>query len=115
MVGFPAKLVAVASTMTFWVPKDQVSPAVWITVFGAIPIAFNFFNVRRYGEIEFWFATTKVTAITGIIILGILLPLNASTATRLLGYDQATHQLIPCNDPATDDCVPQPGFDCTAY
>jgi len=99
--------------MSFWIPKTQVNPAVWITSFGAILIAFNLFNVRRYGEIEFWMATVKVTAIFGIILLGLLLPMNASTATRLLGTDTTNHVLIPCN--GSVPCLQQPGFDCFTF
>ena len=115
LIGFPAKLVAIASTMRFWIPKSQVNPAVWITLAAAIPIILNFLNVRRYGEFEFWLATTKVVAITGIIILGLLLPMNASTATRILGFDNSTGHLKPCDNPATDNCVSQPGFDCKIF
>jgi hypothetical protein len=111
LVGFPAKLVAATSTMTFWIPEDQINPAVWISLYAAIPIVFNMFNVRRYGEIEFWLATIKVTAFVGIIISGLLLPLGASSATRLLGTDQ-NHVLVPCDDPVTDNCVSPPGFIC---
>jgi amino acid transporter len=114
LVGFPAKLVAATSTMTFWIPADQINPAVWISLYAAIPIAFNMFNVRRYGEIEFWLATIKVTAFVGIIISGILLPLGASSVTRLLGTD-TNHVLIPCDDPASDNCVSPPGFICMAF
>lgn len=38
--------------------------------------------------------------------------MNASTATRVLGYDTSKHQIIPCVNTATDDCVSVPGFDC---
>jgi len=78
------------------------------------PIVFNLFNVRRYGEIEFWFTVLKIAAVIGITILGILLPMNVSTYPRLLGTN-AQHQMIPCNSPATDNCVNPPGFDCMFY
>jgi yeast amino acid transporter len=74
-------------------------------------VIFNFFNVRRYGEIEFWMTAIKVTVIVGIIVLGVVLPMNGSTVTRLLGTDPH-HNLIVCNDPATDNCVEPPGFNC---
>lgn len=111
MVAFPAKLVAGASLMSFWIPQTQINPAVWISIFMAIPIAFNMFNVRRYGEIEFWLTTFKVTAFVVIFILGMLLAMDASTATRLSGTD-SNYNLIPCNDPAIDNCVGPPGFSC---
>jgi amino acid permease len=113
LAGFPVKIVAIATTMSLWVPASQISPALWISLFGALPIMFNFFNVRKYGEIEFWFTTTKAWTIYGIIILGLLLPMGASTAGPVLGYDQQSHQIIPCQNVTTDDCVSAPGFICT--
>jgi yeast amino acid transporter len=113
-VGLPAKLVAVASAMTFWVPSTQVNPSVWISSFGAVLIVFNLFNVRRYGEIEFWLATTKVTAIVGIIFMGLLLPMDASTSIRKLGTDPLTRDLLPCNNTLSEICVSRPGFGCNS-
>lgn len=98
--------------MTFWIPESQINPALWISLAWILPFGFNFFNVRRYGEIEYWLAVTKVTAFVGIFILGILLPMGVSTATRLDGTNLITHETIPCVDPATDNCVSPPGFIC---
>ena len=111
MVAFPAKLVAGASLMAFWIPNTQISPGVWITIFMLLPVAFNMFNVRRYGEIEFWLTTVKITAFVSIIVIGLLLPMGVSTATPLLGTDD-DYNLIPCTNPATDNCVSPPGFIC---
>ena len=108
----PFPLLAAAEIMAFWLPN--INPAVWITVFFLVPITFNFFNVRKYGELEYWLTSVKVVACVGIIILGILLPMDASTSQPLLGTNNVngTLQLIPCLNSTTDDCVPQPGFSC---
>jgi len=111
-MAFPAKLVAVSSLMTFWIPEERIPPIVWIPVFAILPIIFNLFNVRRYGEIEFWLTTVKVVTIMGLIVLGLLLAMGASDDTRLSGTD-AQYNLIPCNDTSLDDCVPLPGFSCS--
>lgn len=112
MLTFSAKFVAAASTMAFWLPN--VSPAVWIGSFLFPPILFNMFNVRRYGEIEFWLATVKATAVVLAVVLGILLPLGVSTYPLLLGTSPE-HKLIPCNDPAANNCIPPPGFNCASH
>jgi len=111
LVAFPAKLVAGASLMRFWLSKSQVNPAVWITTFLVFPIAFNMFNVRKYGEIEFWLTTIKITAFIGIILLGLLLPMAASTATPQYGT-ASDFSLIPCLNASTDNCVSPAGFYC---
>lgn len=114
-VGFPAKLVACQNIMAFWLPKDQYNSSIWITVFLIIPVLFNNFNVRRYGEIEFWLTVVKVATIVGLIFLGILLPMGASP-TRLLGTDPVTLNLVECpSDPSSNIvCVGTPGFGCTS-
>lgn len=111
-MAFPAKLIAVSSLMTFWIPADQIHPAVWIALYAILPIIFNLFNVRRYGEIEFWLTSMKVIMCIGIIILGLLLAMGASDDNRLSGTD-AQFNLIPCNSTA-DNCVQPPGFGCTS-
>ena len=114
-MGIPTPLVAAASITSYWV---QESSAIWIVVFVIPPILFNFLNVRRFGEIEFWFSTIKVYTIVGLIILGLLLFMDATTAARLLGtrplQNVTDYTLIPCDNPHLDDCVSFPGFNCTA-
>jgi yeast amino acid transporter len=111
-MGVPFPLIAAAGIMSFWVPATQVSPAVWISVFLIPQITFNFFNVRKYGEIEFWLTSIKVLTCVGLIILGILLAMGASAETPLLGTD-SNHHLIQCLNATTDNCVSPPGFICT--
>jgi amino acid permease len=91
--------------MLLWTPFEQ---GVFITIFLLIPIVFNFFNVRRYGEIEFWLTTIKVTTIVLLIVLGFLLAMTAST-TQLLGTD-ANYRPVPCSENVIGQCVPPPGF-----
>lgn len=121
------QLVAAANIMAFWPAVSHISPAVWITVFFVPPLLFNNFNVRRYGEFEYCLTVIKIITIVGLIILGILLPMNASLATRLLGtvFNNSTTpdwQLIPCPTNASlniieetktnGTCVGTPGFGC---
>ena len=112
MIAFPAKLIASASLMSFWVSKDQIHPAVWISLYAILPICFNLFNVRRYGEIEFWLTVLKVVTCVGLIVLGVLCAMGATDDSRRSGTD-SNYNLIPCQDPVRDNCVPLPGFACT--
>jgi amino acid permease len=101
--------------MAVWLPdKDKYRPEIWISIFWLIPVLFNYLNVRRYGEIEFWLTVAKVVTIVGIIVLGILLPMGASPATRLLGTDMQTLELVECPQTPTPGitCVGTPGFGC---
>lgn len=112
MLNFPNKLIAASNYMTLWVSRDQVPSAVWITVWMIPPIIFNMFNVRRYGEIEFWLTLQKVVTFVLLIVYGVLMTMGASAVTPLAGTDPNTNKLVPCNNPKTEDCVGQIGFNC---
>ena len=92
--------------MSFWTSIDS---AIWISIFLCIPIVFNFFNVRRYGEIEFWLTTIKIGTIVGLIILGILLAMGCGPGPLLSGTD-SHYRPVPCieNVNAIGPCVSPP-------
>lgn len=110
VLAFPAKLVAAQKIMAFWLPDGP--SAVWISIFYLLPSLFNLFNVRRYGEIEFWLTWVKLVTILGIIVLGVLLPMGAVASQPLLGTS-AQGEIIPCPpNPSAGECVSPPGFIC---
>jgi AAT family amino acid transporter len=64
-----AELTAAAIYIHFWFPviPQWVSALVFLVVlFGA-----NLISVKIFGEIEFWFSMVKVTAIIGMIVIGL--------------------------------------------
>src|SRR5271156_3685560 len=97
--------------MKFW--STPIPEPAWIAIFLVLAFLFNLFNVRRYGEIEFWLTTIKITLIVGLILLGVLLPMGASTEGLLLGTDDNFHP-VNCNETVAmiGGCLPSPGFNC---
>ncbi|BFZ59132.1 hypothetical protein YB2330_000135 [Saitoella coloradoensis] len=67
----PLEITAAAIVVAYWDPDTNV--AVYISVFFVLICLVNYFGTRAYGEAEFWLSFIKVTAITGLIILGIVL------------------------------------------
>jgi len=67
LVGM-AELTAVGLYVQFWWPDipTWVSALVFFICINAI----NLFNVRMYGEMEFWFSIIKVSAIIAMIVFG---------------------------------------------
>ena len=63
-----AELTAVGIYIQFWWPDTPtwVSAAVFFLTINTI----NLFNVKYFGEMEFWFAIVKVVAIIGMIVFG---------------------------------------------
>ena len=113
-IGFAAQLVTIQNIFAVWLPDKSKYPSeIWITVFLILPVLFNYLNVRRYGEIEYWLTVIKVATFVGIIILGILLPMHASPDAVLLGTS-ADYQPVVCTENALNGtaCLEPQGFDC---
>ena len=64
-----AETTAAAVYVRFWAPAVPQ----WISalVFLLVLYAANLISVRLFGEIEFWFSMVKVTAIIGMILIGV--------------------------------------------
>jgi AAT family amino acid transporter len=65
------ELLAAGSFLQFWFPAAPL----WLLSFlcAAVIVAINLFQVKYYGETEFWFAGIKIIALVAFIILGALL------------------------------------------
>lgn len=68
------ELLAAGSFLQYWFP----SVPLWLLSFlcAVIIVGINLFQVKYYGELEFWFAGIKIIALIAFIILGLLLLLG---------------------------------------
>lgn len=66
-----AEISAASVVIQYW--TTSVPVAVWITIILILIVILNIFVVSIYGESEFWFASIKIIAIVGLIVLGIVL------------------------------------------
>ncbi|KAI0788209.1 amino acid permease [Fomes fomentarius] len=80
----PAELSAASVLMKFW--TTEVNSAVWVTMCFVVVVIINLFGAGVYGECEFIFASIKVIAITGLIILGIVLDLGGGPNHDRIGF-----------------------------
>lgn len=62
------ELLAAGSFLQFWFPAAPL----WLLSFicAAVIVGINLFQVKYYGELEFWFAGIKILALVAFIILG---------------------------------------------
>src|SRR6266496_1157656 len=104
-LDFPTKAVFFSIYMSYWWPN--VPPGIWITIFFVLPILFNFFNVRRYGEIEFFLTTLKILSILGLVIIGFIIVADGTRSELRLALD-SNNRTIPCVN--MTGCLPNPGF-----
>jgi AAT family amino acid transporter len=82
-----AEVTAAATYIAYWWPQvPQWSAAL---VFLVVLFAANLVSVRLFGEVEFWLSMIKVTAILGMILIGVgvlTLGLGAAGATASVGH-----------------------------
>ncbi|WEJ95450.1 hypothetical protein PSN45_002969 [Yamadazyma tenuis] len=71
----PSELSAAAVVVQYW---TDLSPAIFITIFGVACIATNVYNVRWYGEIEFVFGILKLSLIVILIVTGLVIDLGGT-------------------------------------
>lgn len=83
LVVLPLEVVAAAITVEYW--GSAISPAAWVAIFLVIIISINLFGVKGYGEAEFVFSIVKVVAVTGFILLGIILDIGGGPDASYIG------------------------------
>ncbi|MFJ8244388.1 amino acid permease [Peribacillus asahii] len=81
------ELIAGGSFLQYWFPDIPL----WLLsiICAAFIIGINLFQVKYYGELEFWFAGIKIITLTAFIILGALLLLGvfpSSTSASFANY-----------------------------
>ncbi|CAK9442160.1 uncharacterized protein LODBEIA_P59030 [Lodderomyces beijingensis] len=79
----PNELAAVSVIMTYW---TDLNPAIFITIFGLVIVAVNSYNVKWYGEIEFFFGLLKISLCAGLILLGLIIDLGGVPGQHRLGF-----------------------------
>lgn len=65
------EITAAAIVIDYW--PNTIPIAVWITIMLAVIVALNFLPVKYYAESDFWFASIKVFAILGLLVLAVVL------------------------------------------
>lgn len=78
-----AELSVVGIYVNFWAPEFPQWLTALLILVGVTII--NLFNVKLFGELEFWFAFIKVAAVIGMIVLGIVL-IFAGLGTEATGF-----------------------------
>jgi len=79
----PVELAATAVVMQYW---SDLNPAVWLTVFMVIIVAFNSYSIGFYGEVEFVFGVLKLLLITGLILFCAIVDLGGAHNIDRIGF-----------------------------
>lgn len=70
-IVLPLEIVVASEVIKFW--NDEISTAVWITLFIVVLILINIFGVLGYGEEEFWASALKLATIVIFMIIALVL------------------------------------------
>lgn len=84
-----SEVTAAAIVIQYW--NTSINIAVWITIFLAVIVGLNMSSVKYFGEAEFYFASLKLIAITGLIILGVVLFFGGGPNHDRLGFRYWEH------------------------
>lgn len=79
----PSELAATAVVMTYW---SDLSPAIWISIFGVLIIALNLGPVKFWASVEVYFGIIKLIALAGLIILGIVIDAGGAPNKDKVGF-----------------------------
>jgi amino acid transporter len=88
-ITIPTEIVAAAIVISYW--NTTINSAVWITICLVAIWGINLWGARAYGEAEFWFSAIKVTGITGLIILGLILMCGGGPDHDAIGFRYVPH------------------------
>ncbi|EED17158.1 amino acid transporter, putative [Talaromyces stipitatus ATCC 10500] len=83
LVILPFEITAAGLTIRYW--RDDLNIGIWIAVFLTVLSVIQVFGVRGYGEVEFILSIIKVTALTGFIILGIVIDCGGAPVGGYIG------------------------------
>ncbi|KAJ5669738.1 hypothetical protein N7462_010808 [Penicillium macrosclerotiorum] len=79
-----SEVTAAGLVIQYW--PSSVSVGVWIAIVLFVILLLNIVAVSWYGEAEFWFASLKIIAIIGLIILGVVLFFGGGPNHDRLGF-----------------------------
>lgn len=84
LVVLPLEIIAATLTINFW-NNGRINNDAWVAIFLVFIVIINFFGVKGYGEAEFVFASIKIIAVIGFIILGVILVCGGGPQGQYLG------------------------------
>lgn len=87
-ISVPNEIVAACTLVKWW---TDISPAVFVTIFGVAIVISNTLLMRVYAETEFWMSMMKLALIVGVIIFGICIDLGAGPNGHRIGFEYWRH------------------------
>ncbi|KAG9734129.1 histidine permease, partial [Aureobasidium melanogenum] len=80
----PYEITAAGLVIEYW--GSTINIAVWISIMLVLIVALNLLPVKYYGEVEFWFAGTKVIMMVGLLLVSLIICLGGGPNGDRLGF-----------------------------
>ena len=88
-VTITCQIVAAAIIMQNIIPDSPTW--LWIMVFAVLLFGVNFFNVKSFGNISFWFSSLKILLVIVFVIIGIAMMLGLTSSNPAVGFSNYTN------------------------
>lgn len=85
----PYEITAAGLVISYW--NSPINIAVWISIMILVIVGLNALPVRFYGETEFWFASTKVIMMIGLLMVSFILFWGGGPDHDRLGFRYWKH------------------------
>jgi amino acid transporter len=85
----PYEITAAGLVIAYW--HLLVNIGIWVTIMIVVIVGLNLLPVRFYGETEFWFASTKILMMVGLLILSLILFCSGGPNHDRLGFRYWQH------------------------
>ncbi|KAI6023838.1 hypothetical protein PISMIDRAFT_678796 [Pisolithus microcarpus 441] len=85
LMTVPVEITGAQLLITYW-DSNPHHVAIYTTIISCLVILINVFGVRWFGEAEFVFALIKLSLITGLILVGLVIDLGGAPNHQRLGF-----------------------------
>ncbi|KIM68020.1 hypothetical protein SCLCIDRAFT_1209409 [Scleroderma citrinum Foug A] len=85
LINVPAEITGTQILITYW-DNDSHHAAIYTAAIACFVILINFFGVRWFGESEFLFGLIKLSMITGLILVCLVIDLGGAPNHERLGF-----------------------------
>lgn len=88
-ITLPSELSAVGIVIQYWRP--DLNTGIFVTVFLVVVVFVNWFDVRVYGEIEFWVSIVKLLTLAICFVTAIVVSAGGAPNNQSIGFQYWSH------------------------
>ncbi|ODV60752.1 dicarboxylic amino acid permease [Ascoidea rubescens DSM 1968] len=86
LVLAPTQISAASLAIQYWIDRETINPALWVTIFIILDMICNFVGIQFYATIVKFFAGFKVIVLIGLVIFCFALTMGAGPTNERVGF-----------------------------